>query len=95
MAYEYVLTVHDEWAFLRKRRWTGTSWLFIANRASMLLTIVDHLAPYTEQVCDAILRDNICTLTNYGYRRTDTRRATCEQRRSELRAGVPALQLLP
>ena len=54
-AYEYLITLGQEVALVWKRRWTGSTWLFVANRYIMLGWAVVQAAPYTPKVCSSCL----------------------------------------
>ena len=49
-AYEFLLTVRDEWRLIWRRKWTGSNWLFVINHYTMLIAAICNAAPVTAQV---------------------------------------------
>ena len=50
VAYDYIITVGDEWELFWKQKWTGSSYLFMINRYLTVLTAVWSTAPFSSQV---------------------------------------------
>ncbi|KAJ3554759.1 hypothetical protein NM688_g2940 [Phlebia brevispora] len=57
VCYEYLITLKYEYEFLWRRKWTGSTWLFLANRYVLLAVII--LTQVALQICHNI------TLTNF------------------------------
>ncbi|KAJ3558742.1 hypothetical protein NM688_g742 [Phlebia brevispora] len=49
-AYEYMITLQHEYAFLWRRKWTIATWLFLVNRYMLLAVILAQVVPYSAQV---------------------------------------------
>ncbi|KAJ3553074.1 hypothetical protein NM688_g3811 [Phlebia brevispora] len=47
--YEHAITLEFEYEFLWQRKWTAATWLFIANRYSLLACVISQSAPYSAQ----------------------------------------------
>ena len=43
LAYEYVLTVKDEWELVWHRKMNSASWIFAVNRAILPIYIIDYV----------------------------------------------------
>lgn len=54
-AYEYILTLRDEQMLIWHRKWTASTWLFLANRYLMMFQVIQSLTPYTSEVGDCLL----------------------------------------
>ena len=50
LAYDYILTIQDEWSLLCRRKWTGSTWIFIVNRIVILAFLLIQIAPFNAQV---------------------------------------------
>ncbi|KAJ3553075.1 hypothetical protein NM688_g3812 [Phlebia brevispora] len=48
-AYEHVITLESEYEFVWRRKWTVATWLFIANRYTLLACVIFQSAPYSAQ----------------------------------------------
>lgn len=48
--YEYILTWQYEQSTVWHRKWTASTWLFLATRYLMLFSAVIQFTPYTLQV---------------------------------------------
>ncbi|KAJ3554682.1 hypothetical protein NM688_g2981 [Phlebia brevispora] len=44
-AFEYLITMRYEHEFLFQRKWTAGTWLFIANRYTLLISVIAQCAP--------------------------------------------------
>lgn len=53
--YEYVLTWREEQILVWQRKWTMSTWLFLANRYLLLLTTTMSAMPYTRQVSHGLV----------------------------------------
>ncbi|KAJ3553986.1 hypothetical protein NM688_g3335 [Phlebia brevispora] len=51
VCYEFIATFRHEYELVWKRRWTGATWLFLANRYSTLVNIVATVYPANAQTC--------------------------------------------
>ena len=49
VAYEYTLTLGDEWAIIWRRKWNGSTILFFLNRYLLLFVTIAQVSPYTSQ----------------------------------------------
>ncbi|KAJ3551552.1 hypothetical protein NM688_g4638 [Phlebia brevispora] len=45
VSYEYLITLRHEYEFLRMRKWTAATWLFLANRYLMLIVMIVQVLP--------------------------------------------------
>lgn len=52
--YEYVLTWREEQTLVWHRKWTMSTWLFLANHYLLLLTTTMSAMPYTRQVSNPL-----------------------------------------
>ncbi|THG96032.1 hypothetical protein EW026_g5719 [Hermanssonia centrifuga] len=50
IAYEYIITVHQEIRMVWQRKWTLATWIFMANRYLMITMVVFSASPYTPQM---------------------------------------------
>ena len=50
MFYDYLITLEDERALIWRRKWSGSTLLFLINRYVMLFTIMVYLIPETAHV---------------------------------------------
>ena len=50
VCYEHLLTAKYEEGFLRGRRGSATTWIFMANRYLLLATVIVQGVPYSPQV---------------------------------------------
>ena len=50
VVYEFLITSGDEWTLIWRRKMTGSSLLFIANRLIMIVSIIDGSIPSTADV---------------------------------------------
>ena len=48
--YEHILTLEDEYMFIWKRKWTGTTWLFLLNRYTLLFITICGVLSMTSKV---------------------------------------------
>ncbi|KAJ3526724.1 hypothetical protein NM688_g8225 [Phlebia brevispora] len=48
--YEFLATFRHEYELVWKRRWTGATWLFLANRYLTLANIIVLISPYSSEV---------------------------------------------
>ncbi|KAJ3557931.1 hypothetical protein NM688_g1207 [Phlebia brevispora] len=49
-SYEHMITFRHECEFLWRRRWTAGTWLFIANRYTLLASIIAQVVPFSSQI---------------------------------------------
>ena len=59
-AYDYMLTLQDEWSLVWQRKWRGSTWLFVANRLLMLANVVLCVMPFNEQVRAIFYLHGVC-----------------------------------
>ncbi|KAJ3540512.1 hypothetical protein NM688_g6218 [Phlebia brevispora] len=55
LAYEFIITLPSEYDFVWRRKWTGATWLFLANRYALLAVIVEATVPFSYQLPVLIL----------------------------------------
>ena len=57
--YDCILTLPDELSLVWRRKWTGSTWLFVANRIFMLALAVYNIVPAIPQVSIAIIQKTL------------------------------------
>ena len=50
LAYEYVLTLQDEWELVWSRRMASASWMFLANRTILAAFVIEFAFASSESV---------------------------------------------
>ncbi|KAJ3536879.1 hypothetical protein NM688_g6776 [Phlebia brevispora] len=55
VAYEYVITLRHEYEFVWRRKWTGATWLFLANRYTLLAVCFIISVPFSASLPVLIL----------------------------------------
>ncbi|KAJ3522453.1 hypothetical protein NM688_g8871 [Phlebia brevispora] len=49
VCYDFLITLRHEYEFIWHRKWSAATWLFLANRYTLLASVIEQAAPYSPQ----------------------------------------------